>query len=166
VKVQVKSFNNVYGYPTLNRHIYKAFKGTGALVLIGTESLFSSKYKPAKDQFTIIVDGFAKLRTSGVPILGYQCTPSLVHVKTVIDPRTALVPNKLEISHPFYLSGAQSSARPSISLLLEVEDCTTAEHFKALQSKYAAELKEPKETKFKWLRRVINQALKGEAKDE
>lgn len=165
MKVAQREFTNVYGYPTLNAQIYKALKDK-YLVVIGVESLFSKNHKPAKDQITVVIDGFAKLRSTGTPIIGYTATPSMVYVKGQFSERD-LVPNTVTITHPFYLNGSKSSARPTISMLIAFNKCRTPEDYKALQSKYVAELKDPKLPKFKWLRRVINQALKGdEEKDE
>lgn len=165
MKVASKQFTNVYGYPTLNDQIYKALKHK-YLVVIGVESLFSKNHQPAKDQITVVIDGFAKLRSTGMPIIGYTATPSMVYVKGQFSERD-LVPNKVTITHPFYLNGSKSSARPTISMLIAFNKCRTPEEYKALQSKYVAELKDPKLPKFKWLRRVINQALKvDEEKDE
>lgn len=158
VKVSSKQFKNVYGIPHITRVLYKALKSK-YIVLVGTESLFTPSYKPTPESFTIVIDNFSKLRTSGVPIIGYATTPSMVHVKTAVS-AASLVSNEVLITHPFYLSGSKSSARPSIQLLLEFNECKCLEDYQALQSKYVKELKDPELVKFKWLRRVINQALK------
>src|SRR5882672_5052632 len=161
MKVEVKRITNVYGYPALDRKIYKALKGY--TLLIGVESLFAKSYTPG-DQITIIIDSFAKLRTSGIPILGYTKTPSLVYVRSELRKRD-IVPNSVDVSHPAYLSVATSGARPTISLLLEFNDCKTTEQYQAMQDKYSAEVKDPKIQKIKWLRRNLNMMLKqGEEK--
>lgn len=164
MKVVQRQFTNVYGYPTINEQIYKSLKDKYNVV-IGVESLFSKDHKNLGAKITIVIDGFAKLRSTGTPIIGYTATPSMVYVKGQFSERD-MVPNKVTISHPFYLNGSKSSARPTISMLIAFNKCKTPEDYKALQSKYAAELKDPKLPKFKWLRRVINQALKGDAEDK
>lgn len=165
MKVAQREFNNVYGYPTLNEQIYKALKDKYNVV-IGVESIFSSNHKNLGAKITVVIDGFAKLRSTGMPILGYTATPSMVYVKAAFNLRD-LVPNKVTVTHPFYLNGSKSSARPTVAMLLAFNKCKTTDDYKALQGKYVAELKDPKLPKFKWLRRVLNQALKGEGdKDE
>jgi hypothetical protein len=163
MKAEVKSVSNVYGYPALDRKIYKALKEYR--LLVGVESLFSKKYE-STDQITIVIDSFGKLRSSGLPILGYVKTASLVYVRSELKKRD-IVANKVEVVHPVYLSKATLGARPSIPLLLEFNDCETKEQYQAMQDKYAAEVKDPKIPKFKWLRRNLNIMLKqGEEKGD
>jgi hypothetical protein len=161
MQVEIKTFNNVYGYPSIDRELLKTFKSY--TVMIGVESLFSRKFVQGEN-FIIVIDAFGKLRTSGIPILGYVRTPSFVWVRSRIS-KHDIVPNSTNISHPFYLNGAKTSARPSLSLLLEFNDCSTLEQYQAMQCKYEADIKAPKLQKFKWLRRNLNQMLK-DLKDE
>lgn len=164
MEVSTKEFQNIYGFPTLNANIYKALKRYH--LVLGVESIFSPKFVQPKNTITIVIDNFGKLRFSGIPILGYTRTPTMVYVKSKFS-ASDLVSNKVSVSLPFHLNGAKSSAKPTIPLLLEFNACSTSDHYIALQSKYAVDLKDPDLSKFKWLRRVLNQALKpSEEKDD
>lgn len=159
MKPYTKQFQNVYGYPTLTSQVYKSLKDKFNVV-VGVESLFLNLIRDQK-KITIVIDGFAKLRACGVPILGYTATPSMVYVRSAFK-LNDIVPNKATITKPSYLNGSTTSARPTISMLIAFNKCKTKEDYEALQSKYIADVKDPKLPKFKWLRRVLNQALKEE----
>lgn len=160
MKVATRQFKNVYGIPFFNREVHGALKDYNLLVTV--DALFDKKFKQPKKGITIVIDGFAKLRSCGIPVMGYTPTHWGSYVRVPMR-KADLVDNSITVSQPHYMRKATTPARPTLQLLLEFNDCVKAEDFKALQEKYAKEMKNPKKKKFKWLRRAINSALKPPA---
>lgn len=163
MKVAVREFNNIYGIPFINNNIYEAIKEYNIVVTV--DSIFDDSHELPKDRITIIIDGFAKLRYCGIPILGYTKTNSGVYIKSKMR-KSDLVKNTVTVSAPHYMRKSLSSARPSLKLLLMFNECTAEADYKALQDKFKKKLKDPKSPKFKWLRRALNQTLAKDIQEE
>ncbi|QDH83435.1 hypothetical protein [Achromobacter phage Motura] len=157
MKVEIKTFENVWGCAVFNAELHRKMKHHH--LVVGVDTLFSSKYKPVKGKTTIVIDNFARLRSSGVPIIGYEKSPTQTWVKVKASWKKPK-PNKPEIKKPVYLAGELKVLLPTVPLMLEYQAAVTLEQMEALAEKYRAEIDKPKKGSHKWLRRSVNSTLK------
>ncbi len=154
MKVEHKQLHNIWGYPMLSPELVAEAKKARVEIILGVERIFESSFKPKSK--VLVVDQFGKLRACGVPILGYRERVDLSWDRTEREPLKSLMPNSVEISHPFYISNKQTSARTSVPLFLELH---ASKDLKSLAKKYKKEIQDPKQSRHKWLRAVVNNAL-------
>lgn len=154
-------FKNVYGIPHIDRAIREALKPYNILVTV--ESLFSDKYVEKDNQVTVVVDGFGRLRSCGLPILGYTKMHDFRYVRdhNYVYGRGKLASNEVQVQRPVYVASVSQPAIPALKHLIEFNECKTLEDFKKLQESYGDELVNPKKRSLKWLRRALNMALNG-----
>lgn len=154
-------FKNVYGLLYINKEVRELLKPYNVVPTV--EYLFTDKYKEDPNQITVVIDGFGRLRSCGVPILGYVQMHDMRYVR---DPnfelgKAKLAANEVTIQKPVYVATTSQPVIPSIKHLVEYNECKTLDDIKKLQESYGKELHAPKKKSLKWLRRALNMALNG-----
>jgi hypothetical protein len=139
-----KQICNVYGYPTFNKDVAKVFNSYN--VILSVEKVFQLK---KQEKITIVIDTFAKLRTCGIPILGYTESPIGLWVKCKFHKRD-IVNNEVTITFPEYRRERNKKlGLEDKNLLLELNDST---NLKNMAKKYANRIENPESPDDKWLR--------------
>jgi len=152
--------SNLYGLPFVNDRVAEALKAKGVNVVLSVERLFESKLKGK----TVVIDQFGKLVSCGIPILGYQRSPTGVRHKVANE----MKPNEVTISYPKFIGAVQPFRKENapeldMQLLSEFQAAKDEKGYKKLAKKYAKEIGKPKTRVFKWFRRAVMDQFSKEA---
>lgn len=156
-----RKFKNVWGIPYINKEARELLKPYN--IIVSVESLFSDKYEEKEGQITVVVDGFGRLRSCGIPIIGYVKMHDFRYIRdeNFKLSETKLQANEITVQKPVYVATTSRPSAPALKHLLQFNACKDEKDFKALQKAYGDELVNPKKRSLKWLRRAINMALNG-----